>query len=77
MNAHIINAVVLTDGYRNAINITVSFSALEDDKVLVAPLGWFDSVMIGSFCRVEYVGNKVRFYDVYSHELMAELAGRS
>lgn len=77
MNAHIINATVLSDGYRNAINITVSFSHLKENEVIVAPLGWYGATMIGSFCKVEYSNGRVYFYDVYSHALVAELRGRS
>jgi hypothetical protein len=73
MTVLITNATILTDGYVNAINITVSPSCKEDDKVYVSRHGWFDSVMVGTFCRVEFVGGKVRFYDYYSNEQVAEL----
>lgn len=73
MTQLITNAVVITDGYSNAINITVSPSCKEDDKVIVSRHGWFDAAMIGTFCKVEYVGGKVRFFDYYTNALVAEL----
>ena len=73
MNAHIVSATIITDGYQNAINITVSESALEDNKVYAHKRGWFNNIMVGKFVRIVRDGNKVKFYDIYSNELYAEL----
>lgn len=73
MNVHIVSAVVITYNDQNAINITVSESELEDNKVYAHKRGWYDSVMVGKFVRVVREYGKVKFYDIYNNTLYCEL----
>lgn len=73
MFVHILNTSIISDGYRNMITVEFQFSRLEEPKMVACRKGWFDAIMIGKQVKMVNEYSRIKFYDVHTNTLYAEL----